>query len=297
MLTIGRRAVGKGQPAYIIGEIGLNHNGDIEIAKKLIDVAAFAGCDAVKFQKRDPETCVPPEQRNVLRETPWGTMTYLEYRHAVEFGEDQYAEIDRYCKAKEIDWFVSCWDASSVGFTEKFSPVCYKIASATLTDLSLMRRIASTRRPVMLSTGMSTMEEIDAAVNVFDREQLLIAHATSAYPCKAEEINLRMIHVLRDTYADVPIGYSGHEVGLQITLAAVALGAAFVERHITLDRTMWGSDHAASVEPQGLIRLCRDIRVIEQAMGDGVKRVYDSELPIRKKLRRVGIADLQGQAK
>lgn len=287
MISIGTRRIGPSEPTYIIGEIGLNHNGDIEIAKKLIDVAVFAGCDAVKFQKRDPEISTPQQQRDILRETPWGTMTYLEYRYRVEFGEDEYAEIDRYCQEKGIDWFASCWDQNSVDFIEAFQPACYKIASATLTDLDLLRKIAATDRIVMLSTGMSTLEEIDQAVAVFDQNKLLIAHATSAYPCKPEEINLRMIERLRQLYPKVPIGYSGHEIGLQITLAAATLGATFIERHITLDRAMWGSDHAASVEPQGLIRLCRDIRAIEQAMGDGVKRVYDSELPIRKKLRRV----------
>jgi len=287
MISIGTRKVGPGEPAYIIGEIGLNHNGDIELAKKLIDVAAFAGCDAVKFQKRDPEVCTPLAQRDIPRETPWGMMSYLEYRYRVEFGEEEYAEIDRYCNEKGIAWFASCWDQNSVDFIEAFQPACYKIASATLTDLDLMRKIAATGRIVMLSTGMSNLEEIDQAVSIFDKEKLLIAHATSAYPCKPEEINLRMMETLRQRYPGIVIGYSGHEIGLQITLAAVSLGAAFVERHITLDRAMWGSDHAASVEPQGMIRLCRDIRTIEQAMGDGIKRVYDSELPIRKKLRRV----------
>jgi len=270
---------------YVIAEIGINHNGDLDIARRLIDAAVLAGCDAVKFQKRTPELCVPPEQREILRETPWGMMTYLDYRHRVEFGYDEYAEIDRYCKAKGITWFASCWDEPSVDFIKEFDPVCYKVASASLTDEQLLRHTNATGVPMMLSTGMSTMEEIRRAVALIDPNRLLIAHSTSTYPCKPEELNLRMIQTLQRAF-DNPIGYSGHEVGLQTTLAAVLLGACFVERHITLDRAMWGSDQAASVEPGGFMRLVRDIRTIEKALGDGVKRVYDSELPSRAKLRR-----------
>lgn len=284
-VQIGNKLVGPGHPVYVIAEIGLNHNGDMQIAKKLIDAAFVAGCDAVKFQKRTPELCVPQEQRNIPRETPWGMMTYMEYRYRVELGQDQYAEIDAHCRAKGIDWFASCWDEPSVDFIERFSPPCYKVASASLTDDELLRHIAATGRPVILSSGMSTMEEIEHAVSVLGEDRLLLAHATSTYPCSPDELNLRTIHTLRNRFA-VPIGYSGHEVGLQTTCAAVALGATFVERHITLDRAMWGSDQAASVEPMGFMRLVRDIRVIERALGDGNKRVYDSELPIRKKLRR-----------
>lgn len=284
-VEIGGRAVGDGQPSYIIAEIGINHNGSLEIAKKLIDAAALSGCDAVKFQKRTPELCVPPEQREILRETPWGLITYLDYRYRVEFGEAEYKEIDRYCREKGIHWFASCWDEPSVDFIEQFDPVCYKIASASLTDDDLMRHTDRTGRPVILSSGMSTMEEIRHATTLFAPERLLLAHSTSTYPCKPEEQNLRMIQTLRNEFP-FPVGYSGHEVGLQTTYAAVVLGACFVERHLTLDRAMWGSDQAASVEPHGFMRLVRDIRVIEQAMGDGVKRVYDSELPARNKLRR-----------
>lgn len=285
-IAIGGRLVGEGQPAYVIAEIGLNHNGDLKLAKQLIDAAALAGCDAVKFQKRTPELCVPPEQRNIERETPWGVMTYMEYRYRVEFGEEQFAEIDRYCKDKGIAWFASCWDEPSVDFIERFDPPCYKMASASLTDDSLFKHTVATGKPIILSTGMSTMEEIEHAVALCDPEKLVILHATSTYPCKPEELNLRVIPALQQKF-DCPIGYSGHEVGLQTSLAAVTLGACVVERHITLDRAMWGSDQAASVEPAGFHRLVRDIRVIERAMGDGVKRVYESELPIRKKLRRV----------
>lgn len=284
-IKIGERWVGEDYSTFIIGEIGINHNGDLSIAKRLIDVAVMAGCNAVKFQKRTPEKSVPPEYQNVKRETPWGLMTYLEYRHKVEFGYEEYAEIDRYAKEKGILWFASCWDEDSVDFIEQFTPPCYKVASASLTDDPLLKKIKSTKRPIILSTGMSTLEEIEAAINLLSTNNLLIAHSTSTYPCPPEELNLRMIQTLQNRY-DCPVGYSGHEVGLQATFAAVTLGADFIERHITLDRAMWGSDQAASVEPWGLMRLVRDIRVIENALGDGQKRVYPSELKARQKLRR-----------
>ncbi len=287
MIEIGGRPVGDDYPVYIIAEIGINHNGDLGTAKKLIDAAKLAGCDAVKFQKRTPEMCVPKEQRNLKRETPWGILTYLEYRHRVEFGQEEYAEIDLYCRNKNIAWFVSCWDTPSVDFIERFTPVCYKIPSALLTDDKLLRYVNKKGRPVILSTGMSTIEEIHHAASLLDQNRLLIAHSTSSYPCKPEELNLRMIQTLRQEF-DCPIGYSGHEVGLQTTCAAVIIGACFVERHITIDRTMWGSDQAASIEPGGFIRLVRDIRVIEQALGDGVKRVYESEKPALQRLRKLG---------
>lgn len=286
VIRIGERLVGVGQPVYITAEIGINHNGDLDIAKRLIDAAVLAGCDAVKFQKRTPELCVPLEQRDILRETPWGLITYMEYRERVELGQAEYAAIDLYCKEREIDWFASCWDKPSVDFIEQFNPPCYKIASASLTDDALLRYVNGTGRAVVLSTGMSTMEEIRHAVSLFDQGRLLLAHTTSAYPCPPEELNLKMIQTLMQEF-DLPIGYSGHEVGLQTTYAAVVLGACFVERHITLDRAMWGSDQAASVEPQGFLRMVRDIRVIERALGDGVKQVYQSEQAIKSKLRRV----------
>ena len=283
-VSVGNHLVGEAQPIFIIAEIGINHNGDTAIAKKLIDAAVLAGCNAVKFQKRTPELCVPPEQKDLLRETPWGLITYMEYRRKVEFNESDYREIDQYCRDRGILWFASCWDIASVDFMEAFQPPCYKIASASLTDQALLQRFNATGRPMILSTGMSTMDEIRQATTILSQERLLLAHATSAYPCKAEEINLRMIHTLQKLFP-CPVGYSGHETGLQITLAAAAMGASFVERHITLDRSMWGSDQAASIEPTGLMRLVRDIRVIESALGDGVKRVYASEKAVMQKLR------------
>ncbi len=285
MINLGGVPVGEGHPAYIIAEIGINHNGDIDIAKRLIDTAVISRCSAVKFQKRTPELCVPEEQKNLTRETPWGIMTYLEYRHRIEFGEEEYSEIDRYCKEKSIHWFASSWDVESVEFMEKFDPVCHKISSALLTDSAFLKTAKRTKRPIILSTGMSTMDEIRKAVTVLGRENLLLAHSTSTYPCKTEELNLTMIDTLKREFR-VPVGYSGHEVGLQTTCAAVVIGACFVERHITMDRASWGSDQAASVEPQGLIRLVRDIRVIEQALGDGVKMVYESEMDSIKRLRK-----------
>lgn len=285
-VKVGNYYIGEGEPVYIIAEIGINHNGSVELAKKLIDGAVFAGCNAVKFQKRTPELCVPKDQWNLERDTPWGRITYIEYRHKVEFGYDEYKEIDSYCKQKGIDWFASPWDEISVDFLEEFNPIMYKVASASLTDEKLLKKIKSTNRPIMLSTGMSTMEEVESAVKLLDTDNLLIAQSTSTYPCKLEELNLRVIQTYKEKFPGIPIGYSGHETGLAPTLAAVALGATFVERHITLDRAMWGTDQAASVEIGGMLRLVKDIRDIEKALGDGIKKVYESELNNIKRLRR-----------
>ena len=285
-IRIGPKAVGAGAPVFVIAEIGINHNGSLELAKRLIDGAVLAGADAVKFQKRTPEKCVPRDQWDVQRDTPWGRISYIDYRHRVELGAREYAEIDRHCRERGMLWFASCWDEDSVDFIEQFSPPCYKAASASLTDLPLLRKMRSTGRPLMISTGMSTSEEISEAVAAVGRPNLLVAHSTSSYPCKPEQLNLRMIETLRREYPECPIGYSGHEVGLAPTWAAVSLGATFVERHITLDRAMWGTDQAASVEIGGLMRLVSNIRDIERALGDGVKRVYDDEMPARQKLRR-----------
>ncbi|HUL79026.1 MAG TPA: N-acetylneuraminate synthase family protein [Vicinamibacteria bacterium] len=287
VVQIADRAVGDGEPVFVVAEIGINHNGSLEIAKKLIDGAVLSGVDAVKFQKRTPEHCVPKEQWHLERDTPWGRMTYIDYRRKVEFGEREYSAIDRHCRERGILWFASCWDEGAVDFMERFDPPCYKAASASLTDHDLLRRKKATGRPLILSTGMSTIGEIHDAIAAAGRENLLIAHATSTYPCPLDQLNLRMIHTLKATYPECPIGYSGHETGLAPTWAAVTLGATFVERHITLDRAMWGSDQAASVEIGGLLRLVANIRDIERSLGDGVKRVYAGELPQIQKLRRV----------
>lgn len=286
-ITIGQHSIGEGAPTYVIAEIGLNHNGDVEIAKRLIDVAADAGANAVKFQKRTPEISTPEHMRDVPRETPWGTMTYLEYRYRVEFDREQYIDIGDYATLRGLDWFASPWDVPSVDFLEDLNVVAHKVASASLTDTEMLERLKATGKPIILSTGMSTLEQIDRAVAHLGTENLILLHATSTYPMEADEANLRVIPALRERFAGVPVGYSGHERGLQISLAAVALGAVAVERHITLDRTMWGSDHSASLEPTGLEHLVRDIRVIEEALGDGKKRVFPGEQAPMAKLRRV----------
>ncbi len=281
------RYIGDGESVYVIAEIGINHNGSVKIAKELIEGAKQAGCDAVKFQKRTPELCVPKDQWSIERDTPWGRMSYIDYRHRMELSFDDYNEINDYCKKKDIDWFASCWDENSVDFIEQFDTPLLKVASASLTDHNLLRRKKSTGKPLIISTGMSTLEEIESAVEITGTENILIAHSTSAYPCKLEELNLKVIQTLKEKFPEVPIGYSGHETGLAPTWAAVAMGACFVERHITLDRAMWGTDQAASVEVVGFHRLVENIRDIEKSIGDGVKRIYESEMGSRKKLRRV----------
>lgn len=284
-IKIGNRLIGDGHPAYIIGEIGINHNGSLEIAKKLIHKAKEAGMDAVKFQKRTPEICVPEHQRNLLRETPWGLISYLDYRYKVEFGREEYQEIDRYAKEIGIQWFASSWDLPSLEFIESFDPVTHKLPSALLTDHQLLRALKATGKPLIISTGMSTLEEIRAAMDILGEDNLVLCHTTSSYPCKPEELNLNMIGTLKQMYR-CPVGYSGHEVGLVPSAVAVALGACLIERHITLDRAMWGSDQAASVEPQGMEKLVKYIRVTEAGLGDGLKTVYESEQSSLKKLRR-----------
>lgn len=286
-VSIGSNVIGGGNPVYVIAEIGLNHNGDVDLAKRLIDVAADAGANAVKFQKRTPEISTPAHMRDVPRETPWGTMSYLEYRYRVEFDRDQYLEIGDYALLRGLEWFASPWDVPSVDFLEDVGVRAHKVASASLTDVELLERLRDTGKPIILSTGMSTIDEIDRALSVLSTDRVILMHATSTYPMEPEEANLKVIATLRDRYPGIPVGYSGHERGLQISLAAVALGAVAVERHITLDRAMWGSDHAASLEPTGLSTLVRDIRVIEAALGDGVKRVFPGELAPMAKLRRV----------
>ena len=285
VVKLGNTLVGSRQPVYVVAEIGINHNGDIETAKSLIDAAVRAGCNAVKFQKRTPEICVPPEQRSQMRHTPWGHISYLEYRNKVELGIAEYRELDRYCRANEIPWFASCWDEPSVDFIEQFDPPCYKIPSAALTDSELLEYHLSTHRPIVMSTGMSTISQIRAAVSLLEQSDLILLHCNSSYPCPVDELNLRTIATLAELF-DCPVGYSGHEVGLATTLAAVTLNACFIERHITLDRAMWGSDQAASLEPLAFERMVKWIRSIESALGDGVKRVYPQEEVAMKRLRR-----------
>ena len=271
---------------YIIAEIGINHNGSLETAKKLIDIAAVSGCDAVKFQKRNPDVCVPEHQKNIPRDTPWGTMSYLDYKYRMEFGKEEYDIIDEYCKTKDIEWSASPWDMDSLSFLGDYNLSFIKMPSAMITNETLMRATAQTGKKVIFSCGMSTLDETDQAVKWMEEEgsDFALLHCNSTYPAPLEDLNLKCIQTLKERY-NCEVGYSGHEFRLGTTVASVYLGATILERHITLDRTMWGSDHLASVEPQGLIKLVKGVRELEIALGDGHKTVTDGELPIRLKLR------------
>ncbi len=271
---------------YIIAEIGINHNGSLDTAKKLIDIAAVSGCDAVKFQKRNPDVCVPEHQKNVPRETPWGTMSYLDYKYRMEFGKQEYDQIDQYCKEKNIAWSASPWDMDSLHFLEQYNLPFIKMPSAMMTNEELMRASARTGKKIIFSSGMSTLDETDKAVQWMREEkaEFALLHCNSTYPAPLEDLNLKCIQTLKERYA-CEVGYSGHEFRLGTTVASIYLGATIIERHITLDRTMWGSDHLASVEPQGLIKLVKGVRELEIALGDGNKVVTEGELPVRKKLR------------
>jgi N-acetylneuraminate synthase len=285
-VQIGKRLVGDGHPCFVVAEIGINHNGDLDLAKRLISVAHVAGCDAVKFQKRTVDVVYSPEELARPRESPFGTTNGDLKRH-LEFGMDEYREIDHYCREVKMPWFASCWDDQSVDSIDQFNPPCYKIASASLTDDKLLQYTRSKGKPIILSTGMSTIEQIDHALEVLGTKDLVILHACGTYPAYYEELNLRVIMTLRERYG-LPVGYSGHETGLPSSVAAVALGICILERHITLDRAMWGTDHAASLEPNGITRLVSYLKLVEKSMGDGVKRVLEREQPMIKKLRRVG---------
>jgi N-acetylneuraminate synthase len=280
-------SIGDGAPCCVIAEIGINHNGDVGLAKRLIGVAVAAGCGAVKFQKRTVDVVYSEHELAKIRESPFGT-TNGELKRALEFGREQYQEIDVHCREAGIPWFASPWDEASVDFLEGFNVPCHKVASASLTDDNLLRHMRATNKPIMLSTGMSTLAQIDHAVEVLGRRDLVVLHSTSTYPANYDELNLRAIPALAQRFG-LPVGYSGHETGIASSVAAVALGAVVVERHLTLDRAMWGSDQAASLEPNGMNRLVRDIRLVETSFGDGNKRVFDRELPIMEKLRRVGL--------
>jgi N-acetylneuraminate synthase len=284
-VRLGSKLLGMGQPCYVIAEIGINHNGDIDLAKQLINVAVGAGCNAVKFQKRTIDVVYSAEELEKPRENPFGP-TNGDLKRGLEFEIEEYKEINRYCREVKVDWFASCWDERSVDFIAQFDVPCFKIASASLTDDNLLRHTRAVGKPILLSTGMSTLEQIDHAIEILGKRDLVLMQACSTYPAYYEELNLRVIDTLIDRYG-VLVGYSGHETGLPSSVAASVMGACMIERHITLDRSMWGSDHAASLEPNGITRLVRDIRLIEKSMGDGVKRVLEREQPIIKKLRRV----------
>jgi N-acetylneuraminate synthase len=286
MIQVGHKTIGGDFPVFIVAEIGINHNGDIDLAKKLIDVALVAGCDAVKFQKRDPAEAVPEEYKNVQRETPWGIMTYLEYREKVEFGREEYNEINEYCGGKGILWTASPWDITSIEFLEQYDPFFYKIPSALITNKEYLVRIKRTNRPLVVSTGMADIQVVKRVVDLLGEQNIVLLHTVSTYPAQAKDINLNVMKTYQRLF-ECPVGYSGHEVGLQITLAAVAMGAKVIERHITLDRSLWGTDQAASVEPVGLIRLVRDIRIIEEALGSTAKKFLSTEREVEKRLRKV----------
>lgn len=276
--------IGEGHPVYIIAEIGINHNGSVETALDMIAAAKAAGCDAVKFQKRTVEAVYTEAELRKPRKSEFGD-TNGDLKRGLEFGFDDYCKIDERCKAIGIDWFASCWDEQALDLISSFNPPYYKIASASLTDDYLLKRTRVKCKPVILSTGMSTLDEIDHAVYVLGREDLILLHCTSTYPAWYVELNLKAITSLHWRYG-VPVGYSGHELGLAPTMASVALGACVVERHITLSRAMWGSDQQASLEPDELKELVAGIRTVESALGDGVKRVYEREIAVREKLRR-----------
>lgn len=286
-IEIKSRLVGEGEPTFIIAEIGINHNGDMNNVYQLIDLAKDAGCDAVKFQKRTPELAVPKNQWNVVKDTPWGSMTYIEYKNRLELSVDQYSEIDRYCEEKNIIWFASCWDEQAVEDLAQLNIPCFKVASASLTDHKTIKKMLRYDIPIIMSTGMSTVEEINETLSLFNNKSIGLLHTTSAYPCPPEELNLLMIKTLLSQYPKHVIGYSGHETGLVTTSVAVAYGAKIIERHITLDRAMWGTDQSASLAPNGLRSMVGHIRSVEKAIGDGIKKVYNSEIPIREKLRRI----------
>ena len=284
-VRVGNILVGDNQPCFIISEIGINHNGSLKDAKRLIDMAVSNGCNAVKFQKRTVDVVYSKEELERLRPNVFGE-TNGDLKRGLEFGLEEYKEIDEYCKQKNIMWFASCWDKGSVDFIDQFNPPCYKIASASLTDDELLKYTKSKGKPILLSTGMSTMEEIEHAMEILGEENTIIYHCTATYPSNSNEINLNCINTLKERFS-CPVGYSGHERGIAPSILAVGLGACSVERHITLDRTNWGSDQAASLETPGLFHMVRDIRQVPMLLSDGKKVVYEREIPIRKKLRRV----------
>ncbi|OGI04915.1 MAG: N-acetylneuraminate synthase [Candidatus Melainabacteria bacterium GWF2_37_15] len=285
VVRVGNKLIGKEHPCFIIAEIGINHNGCVNIAKKLIDIAGSMGCDAIKFQKRTVDVVYSAEELALPRPNPFGE-TNGDLKRGLELKLEDYEEIDDYCRKRGIMWFASCWDSGAVDFIEFFDPPCYKIASATLTDDELLRYTASKGKPILISTGMSSVEEIEHALSITGTDNVVLYHCTSTYPTDADEANLNAIFEFDRKY-DCPIGYSGHERGITPSILAAAFGAVSIERHITLDRTMWGSDHAASLEPTGLHKMVRDIRAVPRLLGDGHKVVYNSEKPIIKKLRRV----------
>ena len=286
-IKIDGQLVGENQPVYMIAEIGLNHNGDIQIAKKLIDAVFATNWNCAKFQKRTPSICVPESQKNLMRDTPWGRMTYLEYRYKVEFEKEHYDYIDRYCKEKPIAWTASVWDLKSLEFIMGYDVPFIKIPSAKLTEHECLIEASKSGKPVVLSTGMSTVPEIDAAVELLEKHAgggYVLMHTNSVYPAPPEELNLRVINFLKERYGCI-VGYSGHEEDLEPSVIAVSLEASLIERHVTLDHNMWGSDHFASLEVHGMSLLLKRIKNIKVILGDGVKKLTEKETEVRRKLR------------
>lgn len=273
--------------AYIIAEAGINHNGDIDIAKKLINIAALAGCDAVKFQKRTPDICVPENMKPMMRSTPWGEMTYLEYKKKIEFGKEEYDEIDSYAKSLTIDWSASAWDIPSLQFLDNYNLPFHKVASAMTTNLEFLKEVALRKKLTYVSTGMCSWENIDKAVEIFKFAKcpIVLMHTTSVYPADDAFLNLKLIETMARRYPEIPIGYSGHEASISPSIVAVTLGASVLERHITLDRSMWGTDHSASLEPTGLNQLVGAIRKISIVLGSGERVSIPQEEEVAKKLR------------
>ena len=268
----------------IIAEIGINHNGDVQIAKDLIDVAANTGCDYVKFQKRTPDICVPEDQKNIMRETPWGEMTYLEYKKKIEFSTNEYDKIDEHCKKRNIKWFASVWDKPSVDFMQDYTNIT-KIPSALINDIALGQFASKKNKTLIISTGMSTEHEIEKFLK--NVKVNVVMHTNSTYPSPVDELNLKYINWIQEKWKNIEVGYSGHEFGLTTTFAAVALGAKWIERHVTLDRNTWGSDHLSSVEPVGLEKLVKGIRDVESALGSaGPRKLFKSEEAKKKSLRK-----------
>jgi len=284
-MKIGLTKINKNNPIFTIAEIGINHNGDIKKALRLIKLCKDTGFDSVKFQKRNPDICVPENQKGIERDTPWGRMTYIEYKHKIEFGNKEYDIIDNYCKENNIVWFASVWDIDSLNFFDNYNIPVYKVPSACITDMKLVKSISKIRKPTIISTGMSTTVEIDEVVKLFEPNQFALLHCCSAYPSPYEDLNLRAIRTLKKRYK-CNVGYSGHESGIATSVAAGAIGAEIIERHVTLDRATWGTDQAASLGPSGMEKFIRDLRLVEKSMGNGEIYVRDSELPIREKLRK-----------
>lgn len=286
-IKVGNRYIGEGEPLYLIAEIGINHNGDMQIAKKLIDATFATGWDCAKFQKRTPDICVPEGQKNVMRETPWGEMTYLEYKHKIEFQKKEYDYIDKYCKEKPIAWTASAWDMPSLEFLLNYDLPFIKVPSAKITELDLVKECAKSGKPVFISTGMSTIEEVDNAVEILEKfanGNYVLFHTNSTYPSKINELNLQMIKTLKDRYGCI-VGYSGHEYELEPTVIAPVFGASVIERHVTLDHNMWGTDHSASLEVLGMDMLEKRVRTTKTIVGDGIKTISCGEEKIREKLR------------